>query len=226
MLILLPPSEGKNGAPGAGAFQALHPDLASDTIKVLEWLLSWSDDDLCKRLKVKDLAKARAMHQQNLAVLDAPGIPALDRYTGVVYENMGLEHKRIRVEAEKRVLIVSGLFGLIPGNTSIPDYKLPISPWLLRYWNPINTSRITPWAKDKPVLDLLPKSHEKALAYPHRISVDFRVAGGAKAAGHFGKAIKGRFVQWLLKYNVQDTAEFWGFREEGYRWDGANFVQH
>jgi len=225
MLILLPPSEGKNPSPGTGSFREAHPELIQDTTGVLEALLAWDNAAAVKGYKIQDEAKALAVHQRNLGVLDAPVLPALERYAGVVYGHLGLDKPVLRKRAGKRVLIVSGLFGLIGGETAIPDYKLPLAPWLARYWKPVNSARLTKLAKGKPVLDLLPKSHAGALEDDRRIAVDFRVAGGAKAAGHFGKAIKGRFVRWLLEHNVRDTGRFGEFQEDGYRWDGTNFVQ-
>lgn len=228
MLILLPPSEGKNPAAGAGRFLSQAPDYARDAEGVVTWLQDRAPEELSKLYKVKDTAKAAAIHDMNLAALDGPTLPtlpALDRYTGVVYEHMGLDDPHIRRAAGKRVLIVSGYFGLIPASLAIPDYKLPLNPWLLRYWKGINTQRLQERAKNKPVLDLLPQSHQKALEYPHLLRVDFRVAGGARAAGHFGKAIKGKFVRWLLENNINQPSRFAEFTEDGYRWDGANFIQ-
>lgn len=225
MYILLPPSEGKNPAAGRGSFSSRHPDYARDAKGVVDWLRVRPSQELPKLYKVKDAAKARDIHAKNLAALDAPVLPALDRYTGVVYDNMGLDNAEERKFARKRVLIVSGFLGLIPASTALPDYKLPLNPWLLRYWKETNSQRLEALATGKPVLDLLPLSHQKALTYPNRLQVDFRLAGGAKAAGHFGKAIKGKFVRWLLEHHINDAADFADFSEDGYRWDGANFIQ-
>ena len=52
-----------------------------------------------------------------------------------------------------------------------------------------------------------------------------RLGDGQKAAGHFGKAIKGRFVRWILENKVKKVRDFANFTEDGYRFDGENFVQ-
>lgn len=223
MYILLPPSEGKNDAPGVGVFSEDSNTLLADTLPVLRHGKRLKVSERAKFYGVNSAEKAKAAHGLNQSVPDAPVLPGLERYSGVVYDHIGLDS--VEATAKKRLLIVSGLFGLIHGTDSIPRYKQPINPWLTRYWKPINTARIQDLAQGKPVLDLLSQSYQKAFEYPNRIQIDFRVQGGKKAAGHFGKAIKGRFVRFLLENNIQDTAGFAQFTEDGYQFDGQNFIQ-
>lgn len=225
MYVLLPPSEGKSGEPGKTNFRAACPELVQDTLPVLEYLAALTPAARRKVYGVSTAEKAAAAHARNLEALDAPGIPAIRRYTGVVYGHIDYPTLRRKSVARKRLLVVSALFGLIDGDTPIPDYKLPINPWLARHWKPISHQRLAARAKGKPVLDLLSQSYNGALEYPLLITVDFRVQGGKKAAGHFGKAIKGRFVRWLLENDIKKVGDFEDFREDGYRFDGANFVQ-
>lgn len=225
MYVLLPPSEGKNDAPGTGNFGALHPNLLEDVRPVLRHLKSLKAAERLKFYGVKDAEKARAVHAMNLAVADTPVLPAVERYSGVVYDHIDFSTLKGGKRPRNRVLVVSGLFGLIQGTDGIPQYKLPINPWLTRYWKPLNSERLAARAKGKPVLDLLSQSYQRALDYPERITVDFRVHGGKKAAGHFGKAIKGRFARFVLENDIQDPVDFAEFTEDGYRFDGKNFIQ-
>lgn len=223
MYILLPPSEGKNDAPGVGVFSENSNALLSDTLPVLRHGKRLKVAERAKFYGVNSAEKAKAAHALNQAVPDAPVLPALERYSGVVYDHIGLD--TLDTAAKKRLLVVSGLFGLIQGSDGIPRYKQPVNPWLTRYWKPTNTARLQALAGGEPVLDLLSQSYQKALDYPNRIQIDFRVQGGKKAAGHFGKAIKGRFVRFLLENNIQDTTGFAQFTEDGYQFDGENFIQ-
>ena len=224
MLILLPPSEGKNDAPGRDTFASQHPDLWQDTQPVIRHLKKLKVAERPKFYGVKDSDKAKQVHELNLAVEERPVLPAVERYTGVVYDHVGFD--TLQKSARRRVLIVSGLFGLVHGDDGLPLYKQPINPWLTRYWKSINGERLQGFAKGDRVLDLLSQSYQKAVEAPERLVVDFRVQGGKKAAGHFGKAIKGRFVRFLLENNIQDQKDFSEFTEEGYRFDGENFVQN
>jgi len=225
MFILLPPSEGKSPRPGETAFRHAAPDLAPDTEGVLAHLRAMKPADRPRFYGLRDPVKAGEAHRRTMQALDAPGIAALERYTGVVYTHIDYAALTRKAAARKQLLVVSALFGLIPGDSPIPDYKLSMNPWLARYWKDINTSRLAGLTKGKPVLDLLSQSYRQAVDYPALITVDFRVQGGKKAAGHFGKAIKGRFVRWILENRINDAGDFDGFTEDGYRFDGQNFIQ-
>ncbi len=225
MIILLPPSEGKAPDGDTVSFREAHSEWAKDVQPVLKHLARLSAADRAKFYGVKDAAKAKAVHGMNQSALTAPCLPALERYTGVVYQYLDYPTLRKKQAARKRIHVVSGLFGLIPGGTAIPAYKLPINPWLARYWKDINTQRLAAAAKKKPVLSLLPQAYAKALALDNAIHVDFRIQGGKKAAGHAGKAIKGRFARFLIENGITDPADFAAFQEEGFAFDGTNFIQ-
>lgn len=226
LLILLPPSEGKSAMPGrAAALAESHPDLARDVAPVLKHLRRLTKDERAKWYGVSTAEKGAAAHRLNLAVLQAPGLPALERYTGVVYTRLDPATLREPARAGKQLLIVSGMYGLIDGSVPIADYKLPLNPWLTKYWKPINSARLAALAGGRPVLSLLPGAHAKALDYAPLVNVDFKLEGGKKSAGHFGKAIKGKFVRFLLETPVTSIEEIGAFREEGYRFDGRDFVQ-
>jgi len=225
MFILLPPSEGKSPEPGNTLFSDVFPDFARDTAKAIRHIKKLKVSERAKFYGLGQPQKTKAAHSLTTAALDAPGIPALERYTGVVYDHIDFPGLRQKDAARKRVLVVSALFGLIPGGASIPDYKLSMNSWLARYWIQINAQRLKQRAEDKPVLDLLSQSYRKAVTYPGLVTVDFKVQGGKKAAGHFGKAIKGRFVRWLLENEIDQISDFRGFTEDGYRFDGQNFIQ-
>jgi len=225
MYILIPPSEGKSDAHGVTPFWEACPEWAHDVEPVLEYLRGLKAAEREKVYGVKGPEKAKAWHKANLAALDTPGLPAIERYTGVVYQHLDYPALRQKAAARKRLLITSAYFGLILAGTPIPNYKLPINPWLTKHWKPINTARLQELAKGKPVLNLLSKAYAKTIAYEPLISPDFRVAGGEKSAGHFGKAIKGKFVRFLIEQKVTDPRDFKRFQEDGYQWDGENFVQ-
>jgi uncharacterized protein len=225
MLILLPPSESKSPDLGEGVFRVLEPDLVKDVEGVLRHLRHVKKSDRPGLYKTKDAVKAERFHQLNLDVLEAPCLPALERYAGVVYENFDYASLRCRKRASASIYIVSGMFGLIGGGRRIPDYKLPLDPWLTKYWRDINTQRLAAIAQGIPVLSLLPQTHAKAIGYTNLLTVDFKTAGGKKSAGHFGKAIKGKFVRWLVMNDIQGVESFKDFEEDGYRWDGKDFVQ-
>ena len=225
MYILVPPSEGKSLAPGKTSFSDTCPEWRADTEGALRLLRKLKAAERPKWYGVRDTAKAAQCHKQNLACLDTPGLPAIERYTGVVYQHLDYAGLKNPAAARERLLFVSALFGLIPAGTPIPAYKLPINGALARYWKPINSARLQQLAGGRPVLNLLSQSYAKAAGYTPMISPGFKVAGGKKPAGHFGKAIKGRFIRFLLEEEVTQVDGFARFQEDGYQWDGRDFVQ-
>lgn len=225
MYILLPPSEGKSAVIGAGSFRSQCPERIQDVQGVIETLATLSVAKQRALYGLKSEIRAAEAHASNLRALDAPCLPAIERYTGVVYDHIGVATLSSKAAARKRILIVSALFGLVEGATPLPDYKLSMTPWLASYWRERNTHRLFDLAGGRPVLNLLSQSYARALNYPALVTVDFRVEGGQKAAGHFGKAIKGRFVRWMLDNKIKKVAEFVNFREDGYVFDGENFIR-
>lgn len=225
-VILLPPSEGKSACPGtAVCFEEAFPDLAEEVRPVLRYLKRLAAGERAAVYGVSTRDKALAAHVLNQNALSAPGLPAVERYTGVVYSHLALDTLPDPGTARDHILIVSGLYGLISATAPIADYKLPINGWLTRHWRARNAARLARFAAGRPVLSLLPGAHAKALGVDNVLCIDFKLAGGKKSAGHFGKAIKGKFARFVLEHQVGDLAGVAQFREDGYRFDGTNFVQ-
>lgn len=127
MFVLLPPSEGK-AIGGAGApldlaglsFPALHP-VRERLVHRLEALARREPELLGAALR------AGPAHVGLDAVLTtAPALPAVRRYTGVVYDT--LDHASLTGGARRRantsLLIASALFGLLRPGDRIPAYRL------------------------------------------------------------------------------------------------------
>lgn len=225
MLILLPPSEGKSPLPGEGVFRELHPEYADDAAPMLRQLRALKSPELGAYYGIKDAATAKIAHAANLHALDAPALPALQRYTGVVYQHIEYRTMKQKAEARNRILVVSAFFGVVRGGDALPLYKLSMTPALAKYWRPINAARLEALSQGRPILSLLPQAHAKAIAYQPLIELDFLLEGGRRSAGHFGKAIKGKFVRFLIEYKVSRPQDFRHFNEDGYRFNGENFVK-
>lgn len=225
MIILLPPSEGKSTGSGEDSFLSLNKEMALPVQSVLDHLKTLTIDEIGKFYSVKDAEKAAAIQAKNLKSLTAGCIPALQRYTGVVYSHLDYDSLKAKKRAEGRIYIVSGLFGLISGGTAIPDYKMPMNTWLRKYWLAENTARLKALSKKAPVVSLLPQVYAKAVGLEHAVHVEFKIDGGKKLAGHFGKAIKGKFVRFLIEKNIQSIDDFDQFNEDGFEFDGHDFIQ-
>ena len=96
---------------------------------------------------------------------------------------------------------------------------------LQAHWNPTITSLL---AEEDIVFDLLPQVHRKAYKPKKNVvKVDFSVINKGKktAAGHFGKAVKGKFIRFLAQNQIMDISNFQKFEYDGFYWDKDHFVK-
>jgi len=221
-LILLPPSEGKaadgTGAPWAPGTMAV--DLDARREKVLDALVKtarWSAVRRQKLLGVKGDALAAAT-AANASVRTAPTLPAIERYTGVLYDALDVGSLRAadRKRLERSVLVVSGLWGLVAPSDPVPDYKLKMGATLpgpgklQSFWAPDCTSALLERAGSgrgaATVWNLLPNEHDAVWRPPagfaqYRVKFLERKADGSLVAvAHWNKLLKGALVRWLLAH--------------------------
>jgi cytoplasmic iron level regulating protein YaaA (DUF328/UPF0246 family) len=218
-LILLPPSEGKaSGGDGAPlnletlSFSALYP--TRERMKKALVQLGQRPRSSKKLLGVKGPALEKAM-ADNASLETAPTLPAIERYTGVMYDAIDYQSlsNHAREAFGRDVIIMSGLFGVVRPFDMIPSYKLKMGAKLLRrgacatVWKPLISKTLTNDTKDIGVIwDLLPNEHSAAWdpsKVPHeiRFTVKFleRAASGElKTVTHFSKLLKGALVRHLV----------------------------
>ena len=93
------------------------------------------------------------------------------------------------------------------------------------HWKEIITDAL----KDEDVVvDLLPQVHRKAYKAGENVKrIDFFVIkkGKKSSAGHFGKAVKGQLVNYIVKNKITSIDNFDGFEYDGFKWDGEVFIK-
>ncbi|WP_175973149.1 peroxide stress protein YaaA [Corynebacterium sp. Marseille-Q2823] len=123
MLIILPPSETKaHGGNGAAlnwdelSFPALNPirqEIAAE-------LSSLDVDEALEVLKLSE--KLRGEAESNRELASSPTMPALERFTGVLYD--ALDAPTLPPEARSYLAVGDALFGLVRADDLIPHYRL------------------------------------------------------------------------------------------------------
>ena len=210
--ILLPPSEGKadSGAPhtkwspDSGVFGGALGDFRAD---VAERLAAVKGGD-AKLLGVKGAHLERAQ-LANRALVGSPTLPAWQRYTGVVWDHLGLASLSAaqRNAAIKRIFVPSGLLGMVRADDSVPDYRLKMGARLTPFglmstwWRDDLTDAFAQHVKKRVVVDLLPQEHRAALdtaSLPTLIRVDLVSKAGKVVGGHNAKAAKGLLARHLF----------------------------
>ncbi len=162
----------------------------------------------------------------------AATLPAMERYTGVLYRELswGTLPAVVRRQGEGQVRTVSGLWGLVAPADPIPPYRLKMSASLeghgrlSTWWRPQLTAVLASLTNGALVWDLLPIEHQAAIDWAgcspaQRVSVRFLDAEG-RTVSHWNKLLKGSLVRWLLTEQPAGPAALAGFRHPlGYRLD-------
>ena len=220
MLFLLPPSETKEvgGSPlsisqVALTFGGLNP--ARDAVYEALKALCEQPDEAVKVLKLGK--KQLDQIDINIAVQDAPTMPAIHRYTGTLYDAIhgrGLkgtptEHNQITADmferAKDTLLIQSALFGLIPATNLIPNYRLSGTTNLpginlKDVWAPAHEP-IWKRLEDGPIIDLRSKAYAELAPIPSDVEhywVEVLDSNSGKALNHFNKKGKGQLINAVL----------------------------
>lgn len=232
MHVLLPPSETKRHG-GTAAFDpeklAHAAQLGAARLQVrcaLEELCR-DEEEAARVLKLG--IRSRGEIAQNLALDTSGTMPAIDRYTGVLYDALGAGdlNGAARSWLDAHVSVQSALFGLIAASDAIPGYRLsagsrlPLRSGTLKsVWAAAHAAidwRRLGWtldlrSKDYAALAPLPAAQGEALAVVQRAP-----DGEVRALNHFNKAAKGDLVRRLARSGAQiahaDEFQAWASAE-------------
>lgn len=129
MRILLPPSEAKNPGGRGRALAGRSRRTPLDDVRDLVYarLADLLDTDGAPAALLLPPSSAGHALAANRSILRSATMPAIERYSGVVYDGLALGglSEAARATAGREVLIFSGLFGVLRGNDPIPAYRVP-----------------------------------------------------------------------------------------------------
>jgi cytoplasmic iron level regulating protein YaaA (DUF328/UPF0246 family) len=210
MIFLLPPSETKEPG-GKKMSKALSHKELDKTRKLLQQALI----EICKTptLAAKALKlgpQQLAEIQVNLELAQPKCMPALDRYTGTLYDALkdGGVTTAMRTRASKAVFIQSSLFGLISAGDEIPNYRLSAVSKLpgvnlKSLWQAAHETLWSKYAKEI-VIDMRSNSYAELAPVPKTLScytLDVLLEdkkGKRRRLNHFNKQAKGQFLRSAL----------------------------
>lgn len=211
MKILLPPSETKRpggaGAPLDLASLAL-PSLRAQRSSAIDALVALAADESAARRVLKLSERQAGDIAHNRMLRTAPTMPAVDRYTGVLFDALdatSLSTSSRRWLAE-HVWIHSAPFGPVGALDGIPTYRLSAGtsvsgiPALRRHWAEATSAAI---AESGPsfVLDLRSEAYVALGPVPASVRSSYVrvVTGEGRALNHFNKKSKGLLVRALAE---------------------------
>jgi cytoplasmic iron level regulating protein YaaA (DUF328/UPF0246 family) len=211
VIVLLPPSETKRtGGDGpALTLDALSsPELNPVRAELIDDLAGLAADRDASRMALGLSAGQDAEIDRNAALRSAPTMPALHRYTGVLYDALDVDSLRgaSAARAATRLAVVSALFGLVRADDPIPAYRLSASsrlpgrPTLAARWRPALEPLLSGLAERELVVDLRSGSYAGLGKVAGAVTVEVvaeRADGRRSVVSHFNKAHKGRLARAL-----------------------------
>ncbi len=174
---------------------------------------SVSSEESSARTALKLGPKSIEERFRNLALETSGTMPAIDRYTGVLYDPLGALDADATTRAWwfDHVVVQSAMFGPLGGGDPIPAYRLSHDSRLgtvrlASHWPAASSRVLAEHSAGGLVLDLRSEGYRQlgpvadAVA-PRVVSVDG--AGRRKALNHWNKTAKGRLVALLGRTGAQ-----------------------
>jgi cytoplasmic iron level regulating protein YaaA (DUF328/UPF0246 family) len=211
VIVLLPPSETKQvggDGPPLRLDELAHPELGPLRADLVDELIALSADHPASRKALGITASQDAEIHRNAALRTAPTLPAMNRYTGVLYDALDIGSIRgaAAARARARLAVGSALFGLLRADDAVPAYrlsatsKLPGRPTLAARWRPMLEPLLAQLARDELIVDLRSGSYAALGRLPGAVEVDVLAEhpdGRRTVVSHFNKAHKGKLARAL-----------------------------
>jgi len=219
VLVLLPPSETKSDG-GSGAPLELGelamPQLTAVRERLLDEVVRLAGDAEASRTALGLGKGADAEIARNAALRTSPTRPALERYTGVLYDALDARSftKAQRAKAYARLGIGSALFGAVRAGDPIPAYrlsggsKLPGLPTLSAVWREQLPGALGAEAGDELVIDLRSGTYQQLGRVPGAITANVLTEhpdGSRTVVSHFNKHHKGLLARALVLTRAEPT---------------------
>ncbi len=219
MLVLLPPSETKRDGGDGPALQLDtlgSPALGPLRARLVDELVELAADRPASRRALGISVAQDAEIDRNAALRTSPTLPAITRYTGVLYDalDIGSLSGAPADRARARLAVGSALFGLLRADDPVPAYRLSASsvlpgrPTLAARWKPLLEPVLAHIAAGELVVDLRSGSYAALAALPAAVRVQVlaeRSDGRRSVVSHFNKAHKGRLARILATTRAEPT---------------------
>lgn len=147
--------------------------------------------------------KLRAEAEANQVLMQAATMPAIQRYTGVLFD--ALDAPTLTPEARERLCVGSALFGLLRADDAIPHYRLSAGSklpggTLKKRWGGLITEALM--GLGEPILDLRSGAYQQLGKLNPKQAAVFTVRvetiqedGTRKVVSHFNKHYKGELAR-------------------------------
>lgn len=219
MLVLLPPSEGKadgGDGPPLDLAELSFPELTPVRARLVEAVQHLARHEPAALRRALGLTERQDGEvDRDAALTTSATLPALRRYTGVVYDNLGYDTlpAAARRRADRTLVVASALFGLLRPADRIPAYRLsgstvlPGLGGLAPLWRPAVEPVLA--AARGPVVDLRSGAYAALARVPGAVQVRvLRESGGRRTVvSHDNKWTKGRLARALCEHGARSVRD-------------------
>lgn len=219
LLVLVPPSltmaKGGRSSRRDGVFDSVLDEPRRAVARALRDAISRAASrDLERIFNARGAVLERAVASAHDVVNGtAPVVSAWRRYQGVVWTHV--DAGSLPLSARRRLLIPSGLYGVVSGEDPVAEYRLGMNvrlgdcSSLARFWQHSVTSVLQETSPGATIVNLLPREHAASIYWPKLeqsrrvVHVEFVQSGSARAVGHDAKAVKGVLARRVLTEGLE-----------------------
>lgn len=180
MIVLLPPSETKRvggDGPRLRITTLATPQLRGLRRELVGELVDLAADPAACRAALGISESQAGEIARNAALRTSPTMPAINRYTGVLYDALDIDSLSGAAarRARSRLAVGSALFGLLRADDLIPAYrlsatsKLPGRPALATRWRPVLEPVLADLAAGELIVDLRSGAYANLARLPEAV---------------------------------------------------------
>ena len=245
MLILLSPAKQLDFDHDGAALEPTQPRLMERTRELAETAKDLSARDLQLLMDIsEDLAQLNRERFQAFDPDNAEGEPAALTFAGDVYRGLdaGSLGKDDLKWAQRRVRILSGLYGVLRPLDRIQPYRLEMGtrlktdhgPSLYEFWDEDIAERLKAdldGHDHEVIVNLASQEYARAAKLKSIgapvIECDFKEEkdGKLRTLMVYAKRARGLMARWIVEHRVEDPARLKDFDLEGYRYDAEGSTE-
>lgn len=205
MLIVLPPSETKASGGTDAPMSLSFPSLDPVRTLLIDVLTATPVDTQMSELKIP--AGKRADAEENLVLRSAPVMPAIRRYTGVLYD--ALDAATLPASALSRLAVGSALFGLVRATDCVPRYRVSggskVGGKTMKAWWGSAVTEVL--AEEGFVVDMRSGAYQQLGPAPGALTVRVEQGDTGKVVSHFNKQYKGELARALAPHDASSAGD-------------------
>ena len=181
------------------------PSLDPVRTLLIDVLTATPVDTQMSELKIP--AGKRADAEENLVLRSAPVMPAIQRYTGVLYD--ALDVSILPDEALSRLAVGSALFGVVRAGDLIPRYRVSGGSkvggkTMKAWWGSLVTDVLV---EQDFVVDMRSGAYQQLGPVPGAVTVRVEQADTGKVVSHFNKQYKGELARALAPHDATSAGD-------------------